>query len=233
MENLFQTRVKEFDLGVQPLKNYISKQNSKSLENVSEIFFNGFQTLGIGELYARQFERESQLELTKARAKFSETMFKRQNEAGLLQILESMNLLKDLKNDFSSIKKAEIKSIQGKLSKVVEEFKLQSIDLEIKGKDTQILFEGIDEIIKKLNSSGIDGVVDHIESKMKELINFRKSADRGAYSNFPVWKIAAIIIGLGVWILAFIRCGVFRCSAAEGTAYVIIFAIAAIVSKFC
>ena len=123
--------------------------------------------------------------------------------------------------------------MEGKLKDQIEEFKLQCTDLEIKGKDVDKLFAGVDQVFASFQKEGINGVVGVIEKSMQELITLRKSDTRGAIDNFPIWKVAAIIVGIGVWIIGLIHCGWFGCSLQAGAAYFIIFAIAAIVTRFC
>jgi hypothetical protein len=234
MENLFQTRVKNFEDEILPFKNFIANTQLKSLIEFNNTFFDGFRTLGVGELWARQYERQSKLQSLIANAEYSQSQFKRYNILGIQRINDALGKLKEAASEFNAvIKPDDVKKIENKLKEQIDEFKLQCTDLEIKGSDVDKLFNSVDKLFDSFQVEGSSGVINVMEKSIQELISLRNSDNRGAIENFPIWKVAAIIIGIGVWIIAFIHCGFFNCSVSAGTAYFIIFLIAAIVVRFC
>jgi hypothetical protein len=234
MESRIQSRVRHFERDLIPLKTFIAKTQLPSLISFTETFFDGFRTLGIGELYARQFERESQIKELAGRAKLSQASFKKQNDLGIQRINDAIPSLRGIAKELSAvIDPKNLKKVESKIKEQVNEFKLQCVEMEIKGRDVERLIGAVDEAVASLKAGGYDGLTGLMEKKMKELVNLRKSPNRGAIDNFPVWKVVAIIIALGAWIVGIIHCGFFNCSLAAGTAYTIVFAVAAAVASFC
>jgi hypothetical protein len=232
MENLIQTRVKTFESEILPFTGFISNTQVKSLIEFNNTFFDAIRTLGVGELYARQNERQSKLKSLSANAKSSLGMFNKYNDKGIQRIGDAINKLKEVADEFSLILKPEAVN-KTELIKQIDEFKLQCTDLEIKGRDVEKLFNAVDSLFEGFQKGGIAGITKIMEKNLQELITLRKSDTRGSLDNFPFWKVVAIIVALGVWIIGAIHCGFFNCSVAAGTAYFIIFAIAAIVTRFC
>lgn len=83
MENLFQTRVKNFENEILPFKNFIANTQLKSLIDFNNTFFDDFRTLGVGELWARQYERQFKLQSLSANAKYVQSQFKKYNDLGI------------------------------------------------------------------------------------------------------------------------------------------------------
>jgi len=234
MLSLPQTRVQRFENEILPFTRFISATGIQSLADATDTFLDGFRTLGVGELYARQYERQSQLKKLAELATHSKAQFKKYNDLGITRIVEANSKLNGVAKEMSkTISAKDLKGVEGELKKQIEEFKLQCVDMEIKGRDVEKLFKGIDEVFKGFQKGGINGIVELTSKKMKDLVEMRKGSDRGAVDNFPAWKVAAIVVALGVWVLAFIHCGIFRCSIRTGLAYAVVFAIAAAVSQFC
>lgn len=234
MEGLIQKRVKTFESEIQSFANFIDNTQVKSLVEFNATFLDGFRTLGVGELYARQHERQALLSELKAQAARSKALFVSYNNKGLDRIATAKQKLSTVAADFSVLIPAKsAKAVEVSVKEFISEFKLLSVDLEIKGRDAEKLFNAVDQAFQSYQDKGYEGLTALLGNKLDELTTVRKSDNRGAVDNFPVWKVIAIIVALGVAILGAIHCSWFRCSLAAGAAYYIVFAIAAIVAQFC
>lgn len=167
-----------------------------------------------------------------SRAKDSLSNFQQYNNLGLQGINDSLASLKELSKELNNLS-IDASEVESNLKQALSEFKDQCVELEIKGKDVDKLFKCIDDYMTAFSTNKTQGVIDIMESNLNNLIKFRTSPDRGAVDNFPLWKVGAIIIGVGAWIIGAIHCVWFSCSIAAGVSYAIIVMIAGIVLRFC
>jgi len=125
------------------------------------------------------------------------------------------------------------KDVKTIVTRSLEDLKAIVTDFDTKPSDAKKLGDAIDEVGAAFAEAGHDGVIKLLQKKVTELQDLRSRPDRGAVENIPVWKAAAIIAAVGIWVIALIHCGFFGCSVSWGAAYAIGFAIAAYIAFFC
>jgi hypothetical protein len=234
MYSLVQDRVRTFELGVLPFKNFIAGAQVKAFTEMNEHFIDAARTLGVGELYARRHERESRLKSLENEAKGSKALFIKHNQLGMQRLADTSQKLKEAVKELGAhFGQKDLKSILPRINAQVDEFKFQCVELEIKGKDVDKLYTAVDSLVSSLQKGGLKGIADLLDCKLTELATVRKSENRGAIDNFPVWKMIALVFFLGAWIIAVIHCTLFGCTTTAGASYSIIMAIAAIVTTMC
>src|SRR5438034_9790665 len=96
MLNVIQTRVADFEKDSLPFKTFMSGTKIKSLIETTDIVLDGLRSLGVGELYARQQERESYLKSLSDRSAYSKSMFTKYNDLGIRRITDSQLKLKEI-----------------------------------------------------------------------------------------------------------------------------------------
>jgi hypothetical protein len=106
-------------------------------------------------------------------------------------------------------------------------------DLEVKASDVEKINNVIRSGIDQFRNKPPQGLGEYLAGKLKELAAVRKRPDWGAVDNVPLWKVAAIVVAVGVFIWAFFRCALNRCSLVEGLSYFIIISVAGLIAKFC
>jgi hypothetical protein len=231
MYNLIQERVRNFQHEILPFKNFIANAQVKAFTEMNEHFTDAVCTLGVGELYARKFERESQLKSLENDAKASKALFLKYNQLGLQRVADTSQKLKEaFKEVGARFGKHDLKSSLPRISAQIEEFKFQCVNLEIKGRDVEKLFSAMDSVLSSIQKGGLKGIIDFMDGKLTELSNLRQSEHRGVLDNFPPWKVAIFAVAMGIWVLGFIHCSFFRCTAAS---YFLIASIHAVVGAFC
>src|SRR5690348_13567537 len=123
MLNVFQTRVKEFDVQTASFKEFIANTGVKSFIETTGIFLDGFKSLGLGELYARQSERQAKIDALLGYSKDSNALFNKFNDQGIQRINEAIAKLPQVTKDISDLIKPEaVKQVEEKIKERIEAF---------------------------------------------------------------------------------------------------------------
>jgi len=229
-----QNALLQFKLESMPLKEMIADTGVKSLIGLNNVLIEAVGYFGVCEHYARQAERSSLVKTHLSRVKHSELLMKRHNEVGVEILSGSQSHLRELASQFGEGRPRDTdEKVKVAVNDVIGELKAVITEFETKPSDIKKISNAIDEVHAAFKKSGHEGIIKLLDKKFVELSKLRKSPDRGAVDNIPIWKAIAIVAAVGIWILGFIHCGWFRCSVAWGAAYAIGFNIAVLIARFC
>lgn len=198
----------------------------------TDSFIQSILSFGNSELYARQAGRSKGLKIQESLVKESMQMSKEYNEKGFRNLSYARDTLKQLRKELESY--PEVKLDKKDVASFQSELMHQVSELEIKESDALKIKEAFSSSLESIISGGAKALPDYLEQQIDKLEKIRRQPDRGAVDNIPVWKVAAIVVAVGVWVWALFRCKWWgSCSLREGLAYFIVFWIAALIAKFC
>jgi hypothetical protein len=107
-------------------------------------------------------------------------------------------------------------------------------ELEIKPSDAVRIAEAAKPILDLASRGDVTALYKEVADRAVHLQKLRSTEDRGTQDNIPVWKVAAIVVAVGIWVWALFKCKWWgSCSLKEGLGYFIAFWIAALIAKFC
>lgn len=203
----------------------------KGFADLNDNLIQAIASFGVGELHARRAERLQALKLSGSRSQAAAKLSARYNEKGQKLLDSAMVGVKALEKDLEKYPKEPLSAVI--VDEFYEDLREALVDLEVKASDVEQINTVIRSGFDQFRGKPPQGISEYLTSKIKELGDIRKRSDRGAVSNVPLWKIAAIAVAVGVWIWALFRCGAGKCSLSEGLAYFVIFAVAVLITKFC
>ena len=78
---------------------------------------------------------------------------------------------------------------------------------EVKSSDLREVLDGVDNLSRTTRDSPSSAAIfGRLRRDIDSLIQLRSSADRGAATNLPGWKIVGIILAVGVGYVTYVRC---------------------------
>jgi hypothetical protein len=180
--------------------------------------------VGESELYARKAERYEVFGVEEAVAQAARARFERLNDVGAEGLERARRDLDALQDGFAQLDR-ELEGSGRDLRQELDEHRLLTLeslaDAEMKRSDAEQLRELIDDAYETATSRGLAGLGGWMAGKLDEGVKARRSPDRGAETNFPWWKLVAVIALLIALGIAFaIHCGVFGCGVTSRDAYI-------------
>jgi|GEM_PF-2366278 len=183
------------------LKNILSNAESKVLTAITDQFTAATMLFGRCELHMRVSERKDALDKDASQKAISELDKQhalRFQSQGLDSLKVAMRHLKDLKKEASEFDQKKIKNQWSEFEKDIKSsWKAALNELDMKPSDATKL-QTVMEACSKAGSNGMSGLATFIEEKIIELEKFRNTASRGTEDNWPVWKLAAVAVWLGM-----------------------------------
>lgn len=228
-----QQATQEFMKASEHLRQVADDRHGTGLLEFTDALVQAIACFGTSELYARQAERGSALDVHASRVMFSSKMSARCNEKGIKTLSYAREALKHFRKDLSSFP-IDTKLNDSDINIAQQEIREALADLEIKESDVIKIDKVFTVGFELVRSQGVSSLPEYLESQISNLERIRRQPDRGAIENIPVWKLAAIAIAVGVWIWALFRCKWWgSCSSKEGLAYATVFWISALIARFC
>lgn len=217
-----------FKNGMCQLRPVVTDQEEISFTRFFDSFDGAISDFIQTELFIRQGERCKELKINPDLESYSMNYGTKLNKQGIEFTRESLGFLREFKK---SLKNEPITDEE--FQKTLEEYHLDLketlVQIEMKASDVKEIDKVIEETLKTLKkgSTGID-LISYIEKNLEELIKIRSKPGRGAETNIAVWKLiaAAILLGLGTWVVYKCKYSPWRCSSAEKKIYNTILAIA-------
>ncbi len=180
--------------------------------------------VGESELYARRAERYEVFELDEAVRHVAVKRFEELNAIGIEGLEKARGILTDLRADLAVYEEGLDDSQRKRAtdlgthrSAVLAQF----AEIEMKRSDAEQLRVLVDEAIERAENKGLHGLSDWMDEKLAEGIAARQRDDRGAQTNFAIWKLVAVValliaLGIAFWI----HCGWFSCSVYSRNNYI-------------
>ncbi len=210
-------------------------EGSKNYEEFYDYFIGAISKFIDSELNFRQGDRCSVLNLQPDLMNYSNNIGTEYNQTGidvLTDALTSFNNFKNTQTD-TPVTDSEFQIV---LDEYRDNLKQELLKLEIKGSDVQEYGEQIDLVLDTLlpGNNGMD-LLNYTSSKIQELIDIRNSPTRGAETNIAIWKLlaAAVIIGVGSWVIYKCYWSSRRCSKKQKSKYNTILFIAMVTFGAC
>lgn len=204
--------------------------HGEGLAAVAGEFIQAMNAFGLSELEARRGERLQALKLGTGVAREATRLRDAHNEKGLRTLKRARAHVKLFREELASY--PEVK-LEGELKEFQQELREQLAELEISESDVRKIDSALADGFA-VAGKGAAGLPDYLDRNLRELEKVRRSANRGAVENIPIWKIIAIVVAFGIWIWALFRCRWWgSCDLREGLAYFIVFWIAALIARFC
>jgi hypothetical protein len=231
--------VSQFRMESEKMLRLAGDMPGKGLLELTESFLEAISSFGLTEINSRMVERRAAIEIQQDFVKTVSKKINYNNEKGLRNLSYAYRGLKIFREDLINIRKEVGDKFEVDISKDLkvlhDELRAGLVDLDIKASDVVKIDKVITECFENVGSNGADGLVDYIELKLNDLEKIRKSPNRGAVENIPVWKVAAIAVAVGFWIWGLFKCHWWNssCSTKESLAYSTIFWIACLVYRFC
>lgn len=224
-----------FKNGMCQLRPVVTDQEDISFTRFFDSFDGAISDFIQTELFIRQGERCKELKINPDLESYSMNYGTKLNKQGIELTRTSLGFLMEFKK---SLKNEPITDED--FQKILEEYhvdlKEMLVHIEMKASDVKEIDKVIEDTFKvlKKGNTGID-LISHIEKNLEELIKTRSKPSRGAETNIAVWKLiaAAVLLGLGAWVVYKCKYSPWRCSSAEKKIYNTILAIALITFGAC
>jgi hypothetical protein len=212
----------------------VATTDDKNIYNFYSILSDAVEHYGYAEMHFRQQERSNIAKRMVAGLKDVERIAQRYNGKGEAVLNHALNTLKILKTIPATEVDKKVKDTN-KLTEFQEDFLEIMVQIEMKPSDVEKIRVQIEQAVQVVRANGERGILDHLDKKTVELRDTRKSKDRGAVDNIPVWKIAAIAVFLAVGVWLIYRCLVKgkNCDAVERLAKGLGKTIATLIISLC
>lgn len=196
----------------------------KSFGSFVSAWANSVAFLGESELHARKAERYEVFGLDKGVQSAAVQRFKQLNDMGIQGLQKTRGMLASVRTELAAYDK-KLAASGRKLAAELAEHRTAMLagfaEVEMKRSDAEQLRAIIDDAIATTEKKGLAGLADWMDAKMAEAIAVRQKPDRGAATNFAIWKLAAVIALLaGLGIAFWIHCGWFSCTAYSRDNYI-------------
>lgn len=199
----------------------------------------------LSELYIRQGERCDVLDVFPDLKNFSLDYGNSLNTQGIGYLETAKAFLVDFKNSLGTQPDTDA-DFQTELNAYFENIKETLSQVEIKADDAEAYSEKFRDVLDSLaiGNNGLD-LLDYIIASVQDLIDARGTSSRGAALVSvtgaalllipPVWKVAAaaVLLGLGAWVVYKCYYSPWRCSKREQAIYNTILAFAMIALGAC
>jgi hypothetical protein len=213
-------------------------EDEQSVELVR--FYDGFEgaisSFVLTELYIRQGERCKALNVFPSYQTHSTQRGEKHNVRGLSYLDSSRAFLNDFRSTIQKDTPVDKKFLKQALTEFKQDLKEALADLEIKASDATELGNTVDEVgaVFVPGATSIE-VFNFIDAKVGELEKARQLPGRGADTNLPIWKLiaAAVLLGLGAWVVYKCFYSRSRCSKKEKAIYDTILATAIVAIAAC
>ena len=229
--NRDQQAVSDFFSASIPLFRIVDDERTRGLQEFANTIVTSIALFGQSELNYRQAERYSTIDV-RGKDSLSAQKGKRYNDKGLKTLSMAYDSLKQIKEESSKFPK--IDNLREPVLSFQKDFREELVNLDLKSSDVKKIDEAVQQCLSVVQSDGLDGIIKYLEVQTKKFEEIRKRPDRGSVENIPIWKVAAIVVAVGVWVWALFKCNWGGgCSLQEGLAYFIVFWIAALIARFC
>ncbi|MEK6274345.1 MAG: hypothetical protein AABM30_03320 [Actinomycetota bacterium] len=204
--------------------------HGEGLASVAGELIQAIHAFGLSELEARRGERLQALKLGAGTAREATRLRDAYNDKGLRTLKRARAHVKLFREELASYPDAKL---GGELKEFQQELREQLAELEVSASDVAKIDSALADGFA-LVAKDATGLPDYLDQNLRELEKVRRSANRGAVENIPIWKIIAIVVAFGIWIWALFRCHWWgSCDLREGLAYFIVFWIAVLIARFC
>lgn len=224
-----------FKTGMDQLRPIVTDQESIYYTRFFDSFDGAISNFIQTELFLRQAERCRELDVNSDLENYSFGYGTKLNQQGIDILKDSIAFLKEFKKSLNDepIIDDEFQTI---LNNYHIDLKETLVHVELKASDVKEIDQVIESTLSTLatGNTGIE-LISYIESNLEKLVSLRNEPGRGAEKNIAVWKIvaAAVILGLGAWIVYKCYYSPWRCSSKEKKIYNTILAIALITFGAC
>lgn len=162
---------------------------------------------GVSELYARSYDRAVALDVQGHERDWLAEQVKKNNERGIEALEQMRELLPAFREELAQLKDpADFGDV---LTEIESELREGLAEYDMKGSDARQLMERIGESVELLRREGWRAMPDHIDGLLGELVDRRRSEDRGAVDNIAWWKAVIIAGWVGWWLTIMLICFVY------------------------
>jgi hypothetical protein len=228
--NADQQALLDFQRAVAPLREAAREFRGPGLVSYADAVLGSASVFGLAERHARQRERAEALGVQPQRARFADEESSRLNDKALKTLGLAPGALQQLRKDL-----AEYADATGKANydEFHADFRAGLVDADVKTSDLQEVDGALGELLDAVRSGGADALVDRLEAEVKNLDQMRRSPGRGAERNIAPWKIASIILMLGIGVINFIHCTFFGCSVTDWGGYIAAYGTLGLIALAC
>ncbi len=104
-----------------------------------------------------------------------------------------------------SLTRAQKDELNSRIDEFGRNVTLLLVEEEIKPSDLAEILSGLKDVSKNARK-GPSAILDRLRADISHLVRLRQSKDRGAANNIPGWKLAGLIVILGVFYVYYVRC---------------------------
>jgi hypothetical protein len=161
------------------------------------------------ELNIRQAERCETAGIQQGRASDLRDLATTYNESGVESLQLALDRVSTAEEGESSA--ALTDEQQAQLSRLINDFQrgltVALVETEVKPGDLREVLDGLDNVSQAIRAStSVVASLGRLRRDIERLIQLRTSPDRGAATNIPGWKVAGIILLVGVGYVVYVRC---------------------------
>jgi hypothetical protein len=174
-----------------------------------DIWVAAVASCGTSEIYARSLDRSLALDVGAGERTHLEAEVARYNERGIAAIEQIRDLMPRFREELGTLDAPDPEILNQGLADLESEVKAALAETDMKGSDAEKLMMRFVDAGNVIRESGLTGVPDHIDRMLQELLNARRSDDRGSSENIPVWKVYIIAAAAGWWLTIMLICFVY------------------------
>jgi len=119
--------------------------------------------------------------------------------------LESLSTNEEKENSLPSLTRAQKSEFNSRIDEFGRNLTILLVEEEIKPSDLSEILSGLKGVSKNARK-GPSKILDRLRADISHLLQLRQSKDRGAATNIPGWKLAGLIVFLGVMYVYYVRC---------------------------
>ncbi|MEU6413883.1 hypothetical protein [Microbispora sp. NPDC046933] len=212
---------------VGPLADAARHFPARSLPDFIESWSKAVSYVGESELYARRAERHEVFRTDEHSQNLSAhawARFEQRNRLGVEALGRTRETLRELREQlerFDHELSASGRDLRAELADFRTETFASFADIEMKKSDAEEIRKLTEDAIRVTAEQGFTGLAGWMDTKLAETVDVRQRPDRGAATNFAIWKLVAVIalllaLGIAFWI----HCGWFSCSAYSRDNYI-------------
>ena len=180
------------------LRGVLAESGSESLVSLADSLTRATVQFGRCELHMHAADRNAALNINAALISSGIKRAMSYHARGLEYLAGAKPALTRLAEEASSIAEEEVRKIWSGIEGEIKESWLSALgDLDMKPSDAQKLLGVMDEC-SAAAATGFKGLVGHIDQQFQKLEQLRKTPTRGTENNWPVWKLAAVAVWLGM-----------------------------------
>jgi hypothetical protein len=203
---------REFREDARALSSVVERVGVEPLTRLHTTLVDAVDSFGQAELHFRKADRREALEVDLDCAAAAREHGQRYQEAGLDLLDTAMEQVDAATAELSELESEDGAAAEELAAKLETELRYRTAGLEVKSSDAREIVDVLTEAVETGRGGSIDRFVDYTREGIDQLYNVRRRRGRGTEGNLSGWCKAALIVAVGVAIVAVVA----ACAASGG-----------------